>query len=185
MVPIGFAEFGVAWNEGTVPGDPHRISTISLADDPCDNSVIPSLHPVQLYEFHITPAQAGIVATTTEQPNTTLQAEINQEFAAIMVARQKKQHQYFEERQEKKTRAFSVKQSVLPPSVCPALARNHKQKWPWKSNHPSPSTSLPSAILADNLTPMTEESEAENPEENPAAVPEDQYNVSPPMEILN
>ena len=127
-VPIGFAEFGVAWNEGTMPGDPCRISTISLADNPHDNSVIPSMHPVQLYEFHITPAQAGVVPATSEQPNTTLQAEINQEFMAIMVARQKKQHQYFEERQEKKTRAFSIKQSVLPPSVRPALACNQKQK---------------------------------------------------------
>ena len=32
-IPIGFAEFGVAWNQGTIPGDPCHISTISLADD--------------------------------------------------------------------------------------------------------------------------------------------------------
>ena len=184
-VPIGFAEFGVAWNEGTVPGDPCRISTISLTNDPCDNSIIPSMHPVQLYEFHITPAQASVVSATSEQPNTTLQAEINQEFAAIMVARQKKQRQYFEERQEKKTRAFSVKQSVLPPSVRPALARNQKCKRYRKSHHPFPSTSTPSVPLIDNLPPATEESEAENPEESSTAVPEDPFHLSTPMEGLN
>ena len=96
-VPIGFSEFGAAWNEGVIPGDPCHISTISLADDPRDNSIVPSIHPVHLYEFHITPAQAGVATPPAEQPPTTLQADINQEFAALMVARQKKQRQYYEE----------------------------------------------------------------------------------------
>ena len=145
------------------------------------------MHPVHLYEFHITPAQASVVTATTEQPPTTLQSDINQEFTAIMVARQKKQRQYFEERQEKKTRAFSVKQSVLPPSGYADSFRRYQQKRHRKSHKtPPPTPSIPTVpIITDNLPPVTEDSEVENPDESSAAVPEDPFNVSAPMEVLN
>ena len=145
------------------------------------------MHPVHLYEFHITPSQAGVVTATTEQPPTTLQSDINQEFAAIMVTRQKKQRQYFEECQEKKTRAFSVKQLVLPPSGHADSFRRHQQKRHRKSRKTPPSTpSIPAVpIITDNLPPVTEDSEVENLDESSAATPEDPFNVSDPMEVLN
>ena len=68
LVPIGFAKFSVAWNEGTVTRDPRHISTISLADNPRNNSVIPSMHPVQLYEFHPRLASLQLLLNNPTQP---------------------------------------------------------------------------------------------------------------------
>ena len=187
-IPIGFSEFSTTWNEGAIPGDPRRISTVTLADDPRNNSIVPSTHPVHLYEFHITPAQAGVAYSTTEQPPTTLQADINQEFAALMVARQKRQRQYYEERQEKKTRAFSFKRLVLPPPVLHEPFRRHHRKRHRKSHQTSPpSTSLALAPIDDGLQPVNEDLEAENlGSSSSSTIPEDPFVLSNSiMEVFN
>jgi hypothetical protein len=102
-VPIGYTVFSTAWNNGAAPNDRRRFSTVSLDDNPAFNHTIPSDNPVRLSDLQITAAQAGITTTTnTPSPTSTLQHDITEEFAALMVAKQKKQRHYFEARQEKK-----------------------------------------------------------------------------------
>lgn len=181
-IPVRFSEFGTIWNEGTVPGDKWWISTIILSDNPHSNSVSLSTHPVHLHEFHITPAQAGLATHDDEQPSSTLQAEINQEFTAIMVAQQKKQRQAYEERWAKRTWGFSAKHMVLPPNA------HHKSfhRWQKKPQHkynctPPSSPYQSSTSLVNELPPVAEDSEVEN-HEDPIA-PEDTTLSSESMEI--
>ena len=162
-IPIGFSEFGSTWNDGAVPGDPRRISTISLANDPHDNSVSISKHPVHLHEFHMTPAQARITTPATEQPSSALQAEINQEFAAIMVAQQRKQRQYYEEHHERKAQNFLLRPRpyLLPPTMSPSIIITGSGRTnPFLVSHP---LQLPPAVpLAEELPPVDEDSENKN-----------------------
>ena len=98
-VPLRFIDFCNTWNAGVLSDDPCRISTVYLADDPNNNQIDPSIHPVVLQDFHISPTQTNALATTPNQlaSDSALQADINQEFAALMVAKQKRQHQSYKE----------------------------------------------------------------------------------------
>lgn len=185
-IPIGFSEFGAAWNNGTIPGDRRRVSTVSLCDDPQDNSVSPSTHPLFLYEFHITPAQAGVVASTIAPPVSTAQDTVTNEFAFLMAERQRKQRQYVEERREKKARPFSAKASVLQPSASSyhAPSRRHLKNKIRKSHYRPPSyTSPQSTQPVEDLPPVAEFSDNEIPEDHTVAETED-TRTSAPMEVI-
>ena len=168
-VPLGYSDFCAAWNTGTTTSDTRRISSIFLAADPEHNYVIPSTNPVHLHEFKITPAQAGIIQPANNSPSTGLQAEINQEFAALMVEKQKKQRQYFEERQARRLRAYEVS---LPPHVTHTIPRSNRRRNKRRLRDASPITPTISDtpfILNPNVT--TGEAPPDVPEEEEA--PED------------
>ena len=102
-IPIGYTVFSTAWNKGAAPNDRRRFSTVSLDDDPAFNYSIPSNNPVRLSDLQITQEQAGLTtAAITPPPTSTLQQEITEEFAALMVTKQKKLRQHFEARQERR-----------------------------------------------------------------------------------
>lgn len=116
-VSISFYDFCNAWNSGVAPDDPHHLSTFYYAEETAHNTISPSPYPVQLHRFYITPAQAGATHSSSNQMSNSLQSDINQEFAAIMVAKQKKEHQSFEEHEQKHTSIFEKnKPSYYPPS---------------------------------------------------------------------
>ena len=54
------------------------------------------------------PTQTGNVTDDTNQPSSAsaLQAKIAQEFAALMVAKQRREHRFIKEHHEKRIRAF-------------------------------------------------------------------------------
>ena len=102
-IPIGYTVFSTAWNKGAATNDRRRFSTISLDDNPAFNYAIPSNNPVRLSDLQITHEQAGITtAAITPPPTSTLQREITEEFAALMVTKQKKLRQHFEACQERR-----------------------------------------------------------------------------------
>ena len=105
-MPIGFSDFCVAWNNGTALDDPRRFCEVFLYGKPEDHVVNLSDDPIHLSEFHVTPEQTGLQVENSNQPPAALQADINQEFAALMVAKQKRQRQYYEDRQEKKLHTY-------------------------------------------------------------------------------
>ena len=98
-VPLRFIDFCNTWNTGISPDDPHHVSTVYLADNPNSNQIDPSNHPLLLQDFHISPTHPSTLSTTSNQPSSesALQADINQEFAALMVAKKKRQCQSYEE----------------------------------------------------------------------------------------
>jgi hypothetical protein len=178
-IPIGFTNFCNTWNGGLTLDDTRRISTVFIGEDPQDNYVIPSTHPVSLRDFHITPAQAGIAPEAVDQQSTALQADITQEFAAIMVARQKKQRQSYEERQEKRIQAFRTSVPVFPKYSHfgkHTRARRHR-----KQNIVPNTSSSSTRALTPERSVVPEDFEAPEDPEN-ATPPEDPTHTSDPME---
>ena len=100
-----------------------------------------------------------------------------------MLARQKRQRQAYEERRAKKTRGFSAKSSVIPPIAHHEAFRRRQHKLPRKTNRSLPSLLYhPSTSLANELPPVVEDSETENPKEPP--IPEDHIPASESMELV-
>jgi hypothetical protein len=106
QVPIGFTQFSSTWNEGAAPTDLRRVSTLYYSDQPASYSADISHVPVRLTDFHITPIQAGILPASY-QPTSSLQSDVQQEFTALMVEKQKRIRFYQEEREAKRMRVFN------------------------------------------------------------------------------
>ena len=153
-IPIGLTKFGNLWNTGVSPGDDCCISTVFLDANPDHNTVNPSYHPVQLRDFHITPTQAGLATTPENQPSSTLQANINHEFAALMVAKQKRERQSYEECQEKHLRPFK-KASTTP--YIPHHSTRRTCKCTRYQIHDTPAVPYESTIFTSPITPCHDE----------------------------
>ena len=107
-IPLGFSEFSDAWNAGARLDDPRRISEVHLSGG-LDNAIVTTYNrPVHPSEFNISPEQVGIAEDKPDRPSAALQAEINHEFAAIMIAERKRQCRYFEQRQERRNNTFTM-----------------------------------------------------------------------------
>ena len=162
-VPLGFIEFSNAWNDGAAFGDPRRISSVFMAKDPRESYVTPSDIPVLFKDFFITPAQAGVATAPTVPIPDAAQADITQEFAAIMAARNKKQRQYFEERKAASKTKTTEKASPAFTTHTHFRKKTKRSKKPskfTKPTSPSPSTqsyntqtTLPSAEDDTNKVP--------------------------------
>jgi hypothetical protein len=119
-IPLGYTDFCLAWNNGTAVDDPWQFSTTFISDDPQDNGVVPSKYPVRLSEIFITPEQTGIVPIN-DQPSA-VQAEINQEYTAMMAAKQRRLREFIEERKAKRPPHYTV---YMPP---PRMSNNHNNR---------------------------------------------------------
>ena len=183
-VPLGYVDFSFRWNDYAFPGDARRFSAVYLADEPEDTTVQISTCPVQLHEFFITPAQVGL-----EDPNTAnnssldaRQADITQEFTALMLDKQRKQRLRYEERQRKRLRAFDAPPKVpgsgrhnrdRTASPRPRRNNNHTELIPERVPTPVPSSSR------DHDDDMPADPEA-TPIQEETTVP----NTTTPMEVL-
>ena len=108
-VPLGFTKFASAWNTGVRANDPQHISDIFLAAKHQDSVAAAANHPVQLVNFHITPEQCGLVTTPVVDPATSsAQADINLKFASMFVHQRQAQRHGFEDRRERRLRAFTT-----------------------------------------------------------------------------
>ena len=183
-VPIGFNEFGTVWNNGAIAaGDSRRISSVFLAEDAKFNFATPSLTPVHLEEFHITPEQAGVITNTAPDPKTTaIQADLNLELATILVARQKKQRQSYEERQQEKLRPFAARKTTTAPSSSRLSLRKRIHKHSKQLERVPAASSSTSVPSAEDLPPADDE-DTEIPEEN--APNTGSTEVIAPMDVAN
>ena len=105
-IPLGFAEFSDVWNSGVHPKDPRRISKVFVTDNPDEHFVEAATVPISIQDFHITPEQAGAGHDTVAPSR--IQAEITQEFAAIMLRCQQNFRRGYEERQHWRTQMFEA-----------------------------------------------------------------------------
>jgi hypothetical protein len=101
-IPIGYSDFCAGWNNGASPTDQRRVCSVYLSYNPANHDFEIFHTPVHLHEFHITPEQVNYYVPNSNQPSAALQADVNQEFFALLVAQQKKQRQHYEERKEKR-----------------------------------------------------------------------------------
>ena len=183
-IPSGYMTFSDTWNDGIAPGDARRMSTIYLSDDPQDYYVTPSTHPITLRDFYITPAQTGSVVN---QPfNDTGRTEVINEYAVMMAARQKKQRQSFEERQQKRLQTFGTSAPVF--SKYSHFGRQARNKHSKKKDSPySSPTSTQGSTTESPPVPYTEPlpvpEDIEIPEDpGNASLPTEQTHTSVPME---
>ena len=107
-VPLGFIDFSESWNAGVYERDPRRVSKITLSNNPEENVLEPSTHPLHLKDFYITPEQTGLVDDVRHNSTTSIQNDIMQEFAAIMLTKQRNQRRGYKERREKRLQAYSA-----------------------------------------------------------------------------
>ena len=107
-IPLGFAEFSDIWNTGAHPKDPCRVSKVFVTDNPDEHFVEAATVPISIQDFHITPEQAGAAHDAVAPSG--IQAEITQEFAAIMLRRQQNFRRGYEERQNRHTQSFEAGQ---------------------------------------------------------------------------
>lgn len=162
-VSINYSEFSTTWNNNTSLNNPRYFRTIFLGENPKDNNVNPSTHPVQLHEFFITPEQTSLTVNNPNKTPSSVQSNITQEYAALMAARQKKKCQQYKERQKKRMQVFSV---PMKPR------RHHRDRKPLKRNQwyydvpdqleasPSPRLSLSEGsfpFTLDDSIPINEE----------------------------
>ena len=111
-MPLGFSEFSAIWNMGAQPNDSCHISQVILATD--DQLITPSTHLVRLSDFHVTPEQCGLSSAPLVSPATSEsseQAAINREVAAIFVHQCQAQCHGFKEHQQKRLQAHSASSS--------------------------------------------------------------------------
>jgi len=113
-MPLGYTDFAIAWNHGAQANNSRRLSTVFLAKNPEHNVVQPSTHPVFIWDFYITPEQAGLITDVPATMTTNLQSEITQEFATIMLERRRSQRRDYKERKEKRLQTFSAGPASQP-----------------------------------------------------------------------
>jgi hypothetical protein len=106
-IPLGFAEFAHTWNEGVRAQDTRRVSQVTMTSNAEEHFFEPSKHPLRIRDFHITPEQAGLVDEVRHNTTSNVQNDIMQEYATMMFRRQANQRRGYDERREKRLRAYS------------------------------------------------------------------------------
>ncbi|KAF8804878.1 hypothetical protein BYT27DRAFT_7189195 [Phlegmacium glaucopus] len=106
-IPIGFAEFSVAWNTGAHPEDERRISKVFLGDSATENIIEASADPPYLCDFYITAEQVGLES----EISSALLTEMSRELATTYVHKRKYERQGFFDRKEKRLQAFATRPS--------------------------------------------------------------------------
>ena len=160
-MPIGFTDFAAAWNDGSDSNDPRRFSTVFFSEDPVHNSVDLSTYPVPLSDFFISPTQAGLAAdvlNSANLPSPSLQADINQEFTALMVDKQKRQRLRYEERRDRRLQGYTTPTTTTrrdhQNTSRPRIRKRQRDPDMERSQSPDSRTTLPTELLVQN--PSTE-----------------------------
>lgn len=181
--PLGYLEFSRIWNEGTHPNDLRRLSILRLADDPNDNEIEPSDHPLHISDFYITAAQVGLTVDDEFRPSAASQNNIAHEYANLMAEKQRRQREFIEERRQKRIRAFDngqlssfhgpVRSSPQPTANRGTRPRNRGRNRNKKGGL-AKTTAAPSS---DATTTKT------TPAEEASTTPNDSTTPNEPMEI--
>jgi hypothetical protein len=104
-MPMGFIEFAATWNNGVSDKDSRHISCVFLPEyDGETPGFEASNHPVYMSDFFITPDQVGL--GTLAPADATLQSEIMQEFASIMMEQRRNSRKGFEKHKDRRLQAF-------------------------------------------------------------------------------
>ena len=94
-MPLGYPKFTNLWNMGTQHGDHQQFSHIYIPEGAAEYQVQLFLQLVDISKFAITKTQIGMAP-----PTSTLQAELTQEFAYVMMEQHRNSRRGFERRQD-------------------------------------------------------------------------------------
>ena len=203
-MPLGFGYFAELWNTGARQGDLRRLSYLGTEQTAGSHSKAVTI-PVHNADFFITPEQVGLASDTNSTDNT-VQNEIVQEFAVIMMDQRRNKRRGYEGRRERRICSFSDGPASQPDTVLSRLNFQSKRSRAssyapsMAMNHPSSSTSTavssptvpaPNLPLVEAL-PRVEEQEQLAAEQEPLGEeqehaplpenPEDDYSSMETME---
>lgn len=103
-VPLGYIDFTAAFNTGTLPQDPRRLSTY-LPSANGELHLTKSDHPVLLEDFHITPEQCGLAAPR-RNGLTEAQSFIFEDYATSQAYKNRRRRDLYQAREEKRNALF-------------------------------------------------------------------------------
>jgi hypothetical protein len=143
--------------------------------------VTPSEHSVTLRDFYITPAQAGLGDTTNavDQRTAAMQADITQEYAGLMAAREKRERKHYDERREKREKR--IKAFKTPGPVYSNVTHFSRRSQKRRSRPHSP---VPTTTSSSTTTYTTEEQYAIPEDTEAPEIPEDD-NIPDDLEAVH
>jgi hypothetical protein len=97
-IPLGYADFANAFNNGAHPRDRRRLSRYT------SGQVFPSNAPVFIQDFHITPDQCGLGSAPVEKDP---QALVNEAYATSQAVKNQRQQQAYQDRKDKQLSLFT------------------------------------------------------------------------------
>ena len=103
-MPIGFIDFATAFNTGKYPNDKRTISTV-LTSPTLGDSITPSVCPVSLQHFYITPKQCGLSAPR-QNAIPDAHAYVFEDYATMHAMRNKRRKEAIRERENKRHNLF-------------------------------------------------------------------------------
>jgi hypothetical protein len=101
-IPLGYADFANAFNNGAHPRDRRRLSRY------INGQVFPSNAPVFIHDFHITPDQCGLGSAPVEKDP---QALVNEAYATSQAVKNQRQQQAYQDRKDKRLSLFTNSRS--------------------------------------------------------------------------
>ena len=175
--PIGYPKSSQTWNDGASLRDNHRFSIIHLAEDTNYNNVIPSEHPITLFNFYITLVLDNVPPINHDQDI------ITRKYSLMMAAQQKWQREFAEEHHQKRVQAGNIPKNIH------SAFKHHNMKCPVrKPCTPSPSLEPQSAVEQNEHQPTISEV-TEKPEDTTPHDEEDNaefhYQETTLMELVN
>jgi len=108
-IPLGYIDFARSFNTGQYPNDNRTISTVITGLGTGD-TIVPSITPVFLDHFHITPEQCGL-GPPKRNGVSDAQALVFEDYAIRHAIRNKRKREAYNEREEKRRARFSKAQS--------------------------------------------------------------------------
>ena len=149
-MPLGFPSFTDLWNRST--HNSKQLSRVYLPDYSDKYQVNIYNNPINLNDFHITAEQVGL-APPTPDLSSSINREITQEFATIMMEQQRNSRQGFENHQDHWLCPFNQGPASQPKAVLSWLQFQHKS---WRS--------CPSISIKRSPSPMPSEVSQPNKE---------------------
>lgn len=102
-IPLGYAEFAAAFNNGAVPGDHRRLSTISDTRVNYRPQIQKSTDPVSITDFFISAEQTGMHPRRRNED----QFSVIEEYAKSMARQSKRRDKAIQDRLDRKESFFS------------------------------------------------------------------------------
>ena len=108
IIPSGFLHFSAVWNERASIKDSRRVCSLFYDEGTQTYETIPTKSTLRLSDFFITPIQAGFLPDShRNHPPTAYHEDLQREFTALMLEKQKKARLYHEQREARRLGRFN------------------------------------------------------------------------------
>ena len=125
-MPLGFSKFSTLWNQGAQSMDTRYVSLVYILEDSAEYHIQLPSTPLTITKFFITAEQVSLAPISSTK---TVQTEIMQEFASVMMEQHHNSHRGFERCQDWWLCQFNQGPSTNPEHVLSRLQFKEKRCW--------------------------------------------------------